>query len=111
MDIKIEVREVNNLPLIKVSGEVDVYTAPKLKSRILDLIDNGKYTMIIDLNDVDFMDSSGLGVLVGGLKRVGPHKGSIKLVCNRPNILKIFKITGLNKVFEIFDVVDKAAAA
>lgn len=111
MDIRIENMEVNDLPVLKVSGEVDVYTAPKLKSHILDLIDSGHYNIVVDLNQVDFMDSSGLGVLVGGLKRVGPHKGTIKLVCNRPNVLKIFKITGLNKVFQIFDGVDQAAAA
>lgn len=102
VDIRIEMREAKGLPVIEVEGEVDVYTAPKLKSRILSLIDNNQYSMIIDLNGVSFMDSSGLGVLVGGLKRVGPHQGAIHLVLNRPNILKIFKITGLDKVFKIY---------
>jgi len=107
VDIKIDLKEANELPVIEVTGEVDVYTAPKLKSRILSLIDNQQYSMIIDLNGVDFMDSSGLGVLVGGLKRVGPHEGNIALVLNRPNILKIFKITGLDKVFKIYGSVEE----
>lgn len=106
-DIKIDLEETDSLPILKVEGEVDVYTAPKLKSRILSLIDNQQYHMIIDLNGVDFMDSSGLGVLVGGLKRVGPHDGSITLVLNRPNILKIFRITGLDKVFKIYGSVEE----
>lgn len=107
VDIKIDEREVSGTPVLEVQGEVDVYTAPKLKSRILNLIDNQKYNLIIDLNGVDFMDSSGLGVLVGGLKRVGPHQGAITLVLNRPNILKIFKITGLDKVFKIYGNVEE----
>lgn len=107
VDIKIDLKETDAIPVLAVQGEVDVYTAPKLKSRILSLIDNQQYSMIIDLNGVDFMDSSGLGVLVGGLKRVGPHDGSIILVLNRPNILKIFKITGLDKVFKIYGSVEE----
>lgn len=108
MDIRIESKEVECLPVLEVSGEVDVYTAPKLKSRILDKIDAGQYQIVIDLTKVDFIDSSGLGVLVGGLKRVGPHKGKIILVINRSNIMKIFKITGLDKVFEIFEDLNEA---
>ncbi|RJQ33285.1 MAG: anti-sigma factor antagonist [Actinobacteria bacterium] len=111
MDIRTETREIEGVPVIEVGGEVDVYTAPKLKSRILDVIDNNQYKMVIDLNAVDFMDSSGLGVLVGGLKRVGPHEGKINLACNRGNILKIFQITGLNKVFAIFNSADEAVSA
>ncbi len=107
VDIRIDVKEVQKNPLIEVHGEVDVYTAPKLKSRILSLIDNKQYNLVIDLNGVEFMDSSGLGVLVGGLKRVAPHQGTISLVLNRPNILKIFKITGLDKVFKIYASVDE----
>ncbi|KKL84962.1 hypothetical protein LCGC14_1959510 [marine sediment metagenome] len=110
MDIKIDVKEAKGIPVIEVHGEVDVYTAPKLKSRILDLTDSQKYDLIIDLNGVEFMDSSGLGVLVGALKRVAPHKGSITLVLNRPNILKIFKITGLDKVFKIYTDVEEISA-
>ena len=108
VDIQIEIKEEKCFPVLQVTGEVDVYTAPKLKSRILDQIDSGNYKMIIDLGGVDFMDSSGLGVLVGGLKRVGPHKGKIILTTNKSNILKIFKITGLDKVFDIYENLEDA---
>jgi anti-sigma B factor antagonist len=108
MDIKIESRDSQCLPILEVEGEVDVYTAPKLKSRILDKIDQGFYKLIIDLTKVDFIDSSGLGVLVGGLKRVGPHKGKVILVINKSNIMKIFNITGLDKVFAIYQKTDDA---
>lgn len=102
MDLKIESKEQEGIGIITLEGEVDVYTAPKLKSRLIDLVDEGKYSIIVDLQRVEFMDSSGLGVLVGGLKRVKSHQGSIVLVCTQENILKIFRITGLVKVFPIY---------
>jgi anti-sigma B factor antagonist len=108
VDLKVESREVDGIGIISLDGEVDVYTAPKLKSRLVDLVDEGKYNIIINLQKVEFMDSSGLGVLVGGLKRVKSHQGSIILVCTQENILKIFKITGLVKVFPIFSTEEEA---
>jgi anti-sigma B factor antagonist len=63
------------------------------------------------MENVDFLDSTGLGVLVGGLKRVRAHEGSLHLVCTQDRILKIFRITGLTKVFPIHGSVDEALAA
>lgn len=103
MDLKIDVEERDSAAILRLDGEVDVYTAPKLKSRLIDLVDQGKFKIVVDLEKVDFMDSSGLGVLVGGLKRVRSHEGAIALICSQENILKIFRITGLVKVFPIFD--------
>jgi len=108
MDLKIDIDEKDGIVLLSLDGEVDVYTAPKLKSRLIDLVDQGKFKIIVDLEKVDFMDSSGLGVLVGSLKRVRSHDGTIALVCTQENILKIFRITGLVKVFPIFDNVSQA---
>lgn len=108
MDLKIDIGEKNGVVVLKLDGEVDVYTAPKLKSRLVDLVDQGKFKIVVDLEEVDFMDSSGLGVLVGGLKRVRSHDGAIALVCTQENILKIFRITGLVKVFPIFENQDQA---
>jgi len=108
VDLKIDVVENDGMVLLKLNGEVDVYTAPKLKSRLIDLVDQGKFKIIVDLEEVDFMDSSGLGVLVGGLKRVRSHDGAIALICTQENILKIFRITGLVKVFPIFENQEQA---
>jgi len=108
VDLKIDVGEKDGVVLLKLNGEVDVYTAPKLKSRLIDLVDQGKFKIIVDLEEVDFMDSSGLGVLVGGLKRVRSHDGAIALICTQENILKIFRITGLVKVFPIFENQEQA---
>jgi anti-sigma B factor antagonist len=97
--------------VVEVSGEIDVYTAPKLRESLLNLVDSGNYQLIIDMEGVEFLDSTGLGVLVGGLKRVRAHDGAIDLVCTQGRILRIFRITGLSNVFSIYDSVEEAVAA
>jgi anti-sigma B factor antagonist len=97
--------------VIAVSGEIDVYTAPKLREKLITLVEEGSYQLIVDMEGVEFLDSTGLGVLVGGLKRVRAHDGWIDLVCTQSRILRIFKITGLNKVFAIHNSVADAIAA
>ena len=97
--------------VIEVGGEIDVYTAPQLKERLVSLADSGSYQLIVDMESVEFLDSTGLGVLVGGLKRVRNHEGWIDLVCTQSRILRIFRITGLNRVFSIYDTVPEAIAA
>ena len=97
--------------VIEVGGEIDVYTAPKLKERLVSLVESGSYQLIVDMESVEFLDSTGLGVLVGGLKRVRAHEGWIDLVCTQSRILRIFRITGLNRVFDIYNTVPEAVAA
>jgi anti-sigma B factor antagonist len=97
--------------VIEVGGEIDVYTAPKLREKLITLVEEGSYQLIVDMEGVEFLDSTGLGVLVGGLKRVRAHDGWIDLVCRQSRILRIFKITGLNKVFSIHNSVAEAMAA
>lgn len=93
---------------LSLEGEVDVYTAPRLKEAIVDQIDDGCVNIIVNLEKVGFIDSSGLGVLVSGLRRAKERDGAIRLVCTRENVLKIFRITGLDKVFPIFATQDEA---
>ena len=94
--------------VVDLSGEIDVYTSPKVKDAVGELIDRGVYHLIINLEKVRYIDSTGLGVLIGGLKRVREHGGSVNLVCSNPQIRRIFDITGLVKIFGIFD--DEEAA-
>lgn len=96
--------------VVEVSGEIDVYTAPRLRETLVSLVDAGSYRLIIDMERVEFLDSTGLGVLVGGLKRVRAHDGGIDLVCTQGRILRIFRITGLNKVFAVYPSVGEALA-
>ena len=111
MDLTLATREVDGTTVVAVGGEIDVYTAPKLRDRITDLVAEGVYDIVIDLEAVEFLDSTGLGVLVGGLKKVRPHEGSLRLVCTQERLLKIFKITGLGKVFSIHESPEAALAA
>ena len=111
MDIEIDSRPVGDWSVVDVKGEVDVYTAPKLREKIVDLVNQGSTQLVVNLEGVEFLDSTGLGVLVGGLKRVKSHDGTLALVCTKPKILKVFSITGLSKVFPIYDTVPQAASA
>ena len=86
------------------------YTAPRLRELLINLVRKGSYQLVVDLDKVGFLDSTGLGVLVGGLKRVRAHDGSLDLVCTQQRILKIVRITGLT-VFGIYQTVDQAIAA
>src|SRR2546428_9271364 len=94
--------------VLAVKGEVDVYTAPRLREKLVELVSQGKRQLVVDLEGVDFLDSTGLGVLVGGLKRLRSHDGDLALVCTQQRILKVFEITGLTKVFDIHDSVEAA---
>ncbi len=89
--------------VIALSGEVDLYTAPEFKQQLLDVIGRGGSEVVVDFSDTTFIDSTTLGVLVGGVKRLRPNGGQLTLVCADRNITKIFEITGLNKVFPIYD--------
>ncbi len=108
MELDITVDKTDDLCVISLEGEVDVYTAPQLKQSLVDSIDSGCVNILVDMQQVGFIDSSGLGVLVGGLRRAKEQSGAIRLVCSRDNILKIFRITGLDKVFPIFESVEQA---
>lgn len=94
--------------IVTVVGEIDVYTAPALRERLNGLISTGRYQLVIDLQGVQFLDSTGLGVLVGGLKKVRSLGGELSLVCSQERILKVFRITGLTNVFPIHDSLDDA---
>ena len=97
--------------VISLSGEVDLYTAPEFKQQLLDVIEKGGKAVVVDFTNTTFIDSTTLGVLVGGVKRLRTNDGSLSLVCSDRNITKIFEITGLDKVFEIYATRDDAVSS
>ncbi len=97
--------------VIELGGEIDLYTAPEFKERMIQLIDGGKKRIVVDLSSATFIDSTTLGVLVGGVKRLRPAGGALALVCTDQNITKIFEITGLDRVFSILDTREEALKA
>ena len=111
MELKLGHSRKDGIEIVTVEGEIDIYTAPRLRELLIDLVSRGSYQLVVNLDKVGFLDSTGLGVLVGGLKRVQAHDGSLDLVCTQQRILKILKITGLTEVFGIYQTVDQAIAA
>jgi anti-sigma B factor antagonist len=111
VELTLDTRTEGDRTIVEVGGEIDVYTAPKLREQLIDLVSGGNYHIVVDMERVEFLDSTGLGVLVGGLKRVRAHEGSLRLVCTQERILKIFRITGLTKVFPIHSSVEEAVTA
>jgi len=101
--------------VISLGGEVDLYTAPEFKQQLLEVIGEGATHVVVDLTKTTFIDSTTLGVLVGGVKRLRTSGGQLALVCADRNITKIFEITGLDRVFTIYstlvEAVDKVAAS
>ncbi len=111
MDLRLDVSDRDGWSVLEVGGEVDVATAPRLREQLIKLVNAEKYRIVVDLQGVDFIDSTGLGVLIGALKRVRTHDGDLAVVCTEPRIVKVFEITGLNQVFRLLDSVDTAVAS
>jgi anti-sigma B factor antagonist len=97
--------------VVYLRGEVDIYSAPQFKETILESINAGATHIVVDLTDVSFIDSTALGVLVSGAKRVRPQNGSLDIVCRDENISRIFEITGLDRIFGIYSTREKALGA
>lgn len=96
------------VPVIALTGEVDVYTAPRLKQQMISLLDGGATNLVVDLTGVEYLDSTALGVLIGGLKRMRERDGDVVLVCPGARIRRVFEITGLDKIFGIYENEDDA---
>jgi anti-sigma B factor antagonist len=111
VDLSITSEERDAATVVHVGGEIDVYTAPVLREHLDEHISAGRHHLVVDLEAVSFMASTGLGVLVGRLKLVRAANGTLRLVCSNDRILSVFSITGLDKVFQIFASVDEALDA
>ncbi|HEY1624491.1 MAG TPA: STAS domain-containing protein [Streptosporangiaceae bacterium] len=94
--------------VLQVSGEVDAYSAPQLREHVIKLIADGTRHLVVDMREVGFLDSTGLGALVGSLKRLSEHDGSLALVITAAKILTVFRTTGLVRVFTIHESVTEA---
>jgi anti-sigma B factor antagonist len=97
--------------VVRADGELDVSTAPQLRQTITSALDDGGDRVIVDLTAVTFMDSTTLGVLIGAHNRVRESGGFLGLVCPDDKVRRVFRITGLDKVFTLYDTVPDAATA
>lgn len=106
----IEVSDRDGCVVVAVRGEVDLATAPALKSRLLDLVTAGVTEIVVDLSNTEFLDSTGLGAVVAAYKRVRAHDGHLKLVATSSRVKRVFEITNLDRVVPIVGSVEEACA-
>ena len=112
MELSLQTGTVADHTVVQVGGEIDVYTAPQLRQRLHDLVEGGTKHIVVDLRGVEFLDSHGLGVLLGALKQLRAQGGNLVLVCVKESVLRVFRVTGLESPawFTIVPSVDAAVA-
>lgn len=101
MDLSVNAREDGGVTVIEVAGEVDVYTAPTLRQHLRDASQGPAPRVVVDMTDVKFLDSTGLGVLVGAMGRIKEADGALRLVVASDHILKVLRITGLDALIPV----------
>lgn len=108
--IDIQVSSKEDFKVIKPTGDLDVYTVGSLRDAIGEMIEEGSTKVVVDLDGVPFMDSSGLGALMGGVRRLRESGGDLAIACTREQHLKLFTITGFGEGVSIAPTVEEAAA-
>jgi len=88
----------NHWVTLQINGEIDMATGPELRQRIVQYVQDGHINIVLDLTNVDFVDSTGLGVLIGGLKRTRSHGGDLRCIGLTEPLKEMFKLTGLDTV-------------
>lgn len=106
MNIKIEILEHGGSVEVRLSGEIDAYTAPKLRDALFPLSEKSRVYMVVDLSDVVYMDSTGLGVFVGIFKNIRINNGELKLVGLNGRLSRLFEITGLAEIMDINSTIE-----
>ncbi len=109
--MQIDVNKEKAIVLVVVKGDLDASSAPDLRAKFEELVGQGENQYIIDLSDVPFMDSSGIAALVNLFKRVRIGAGDVKLCGLQEEVAKVFELTRLNRVFDIFEARAEAVAS
>ena len=111
MDLGLSENIVDSQTVVEVRGDVDIHTAPQLRDRLIDVLTGGGKSVIVDLTSLTFMDSTGLGALVAARTHAEETNATLRIVCPSERLLKLFRITGLDRVFAIYASVPLAVAA
>ncbi|KNF07316.1 anti-sigma F factor antagonist SpoIIAA [Gottschalkia purinilytica] len=101
LEVSKKYQEEQNVWIIKPVGEVDIYTSEEFKTLLVQSIEEKKSDLIVDGENLDYIDSTGLGVLISALKKAKEYEKSISIINIKPSIKKLFELTSLNKVFTI----------
>ena len=110
MQLRTEVSEIAGWTVVNVYGELDVATSPELRELLVKLVGDGANRLVLNLDGVDFLDSTGLGTIISVLKRARTHGGDLRLVCSQARITRLFEITGLDKAVPLLPTLDMAVA-
>ena len=111
VDLGVVVDERQGWSVVALSGEIDMATSPELRERLHALLSEGRSNLVIDLDEVGFLDSTALGVLIGTMKRARAAGGDVRLVCTQPRVAKVLEITRLDQAFGTYTSVDGAVEA
>ena len=107
--VDIAIEDAEGYKVLRPTGDLDVYTVGSLRDAIGSMIDQGSTSVVVDLDGVPFMDSSGLGALMGGVRRLREAGGDLAIACTREQHLKLFTITGFGDGVSIAPTVEEAA--
>lgn len=111
MELRLATRTAGASTIVEVGGEIDIFTTPQLREHLDDLVRQGNNQLVVDLSQVEFLDSTGLGALAYRNRYLTERGGSMRLVCTQDRILKIFRIIGLESAFGIYPSVAEALEA
>jgi len=111
VEARINIRNDGVVPVVDVSGEIDLYTSPKLRAALDELLATGQVHFLVNLLDTTYLDSTALSILTSVLKHVQGAGGMLGLVFNQPQVDRMFTITGLKDVFPTFISQAEALAA
>ena len=100
----------DGVAVVALAGEIDLYTCPEFKQELLRVVADGTTLVVVDLTETTFIDSTALGVIIRGVERLKLRDGRLVVVCADPNIVKIFEVTGLNRIFSVVGSRDEALA-
>ena len=109
-DLSIHVHVADEMQVFELSGSLDIATSPTVRAALSSASERGSHRLIVDLARVDFLDSTGLGALIGGQRRAKEFDGEVRLVAKEGQILRLLRITGLLKVFSVYSTLDDALA-
>lgn len=105
MAFKVNAKQLKRVDLIELSGRVDSSTAPQFESAIQKVIDDGRYRIVVDFSDVEYLSSAAFRVLISALKQAqkGTRRGDVRLVGVAPKLKEVFKLGGFDELFKFYD--------
>ena len=107
--LHIQLEECGAYTICRPVGELDAYTVGQFREALADLASRPK--LLIDMSEVPFVDSAGLGALIGGIRRAREVGGDVAVACNRPTLVRLLHTTGFDRIVTVTETVDEAARA